>query len=165
MSVYFLYTLNSAVENQNQSSSGCLNFKNVLQLKLRVHSFHIITCVTVLNSNTSDNCIAFYCREDSEALNKNNNNNNSLSHSPPSSALPSSWVIQTSWCFFKYPWEDLYSIRGPGCCFLNIYKPLDRGSWVLDRCPCCPMAEKMWTAPWNPHCASVPLSDTQGQKH
>lgn len=108
---------------------------------------------------------AFYCREDIEAADKNNNNSPSISSSSSSSLCP---LISMSHLnivvFVKNPWEDLYSRWGPGRCFLNIYEPLDRGSWVLDCCPRCPLAEREWAwAPAsNPHYASLPPSDSQG---
>ncbi len=82
---------------------------------------------------------------------------------PPPSALSSAWVIQNIVVFFfKNPWEDLYSRWGLGRCFLNIYEPLDRGSWVLDCCPRCPLAVRAQVPASNPHYASLPPSDTQG---
>lgn len=107
-----------------------------------------LVCVTVLNSNTIDNEAQHFiagripqpgCRQKQQ---QQHPIHFSSPPPPPRSALSSAWVIRTLWCLSKNLWEDLYSRWGLGCCFLNIYEPLDRGSCVLDCRPRCPLAEK-----------------------
>lgn len=84
--------------------------------------------------------LAFYHRNDTKAAD-NNNNSPSLSSSSTSSALSSAGVIRHIVLFFQNPWEDLYSRWDLGRCVLNIYEPLDRGSWLLE---CCPLCQQEW---------------------
>ncbi len=67
-------------------------------------------------------------------------------------------------CFFffsKIPEKTFTRDGARGRCFLNIYEPLDRGSWVLHCCPRCPLAARARAPASDPHYVLLSPSHTQ----